>query len=54
MEASAGREKEGREIYSVVETLDKTNEELNSCQLDDLGLYVTGIIRQPFRTKAQY
>ena len=42
MEASAGRAKEGKEIYSVVETLDKSNEELNSCQPDDMGLYVTG------------
>jgi len=45
MEASAGREREGKEIYSIVETLDKTNEELNSCQLDDLGLHVTGTSR---------
>ncbi len=45
MEAKAGREKEGREIYSVVETLDKTTEELTSCQPDDLGLYVTGLSR---------
>ena len=40
MEASAGRAKEGTEIYSIVETLDKSNEELNSCRPDDLGLYV--------------
>ena len=42
MEASAGRAKEGKEIYSIVETLDKSNEELNSCQLDDMGLYAKG------------
>ena len=42
MEASAGRAKQGKEIYSVVETLDKSNEELNSSQPDDMGLYVTG------------
>jgi hypothetical protein len=41
MEASAGRAKEGKEIYSVAESLDKSNEELNSCQPDDMGLYVT-------------
>ena len=45
MEASAGRAKQGEEIYSVVKTLDKSNEELNSCQPDDLGLYVTGSSR---------
>ena len=39
METSAGREKEGKEIYSVVETLDKTGTELNSYQVDDLGLF---------------
>ncbi|MGO9312258.1 MAG: hypothetical protein ACLQBD_25435 [Syntrophobacteraceae bacterium] len=42
MEASAGRAKQGKEIYSVAESLDKSNEELNSCQPDDMGLYVTG------------
>jgi hypothetical protein len=41
MEASAGRAKEGQEIYSIAEKLDKSNEELNSCQPDDMGLYVT-------------
>jgi len=39
LEISAGREKEGKEIYSVVEVLDKTSTELNSYQPDDLGLY---------------
>ena len=39
MEASAGREKQGREIYSVVEALDKTGAELDSYKPDDLGLY---------------
>ena len=42
MESSAGHEKEGREVYSVVETLDKSNAELDSYQPDDLGLYNTG------------
>jgi len=39
MEASAGHEKEGKEIYSVVEALDKSGAELDSYQPDDLGLY---------------
>jgi hypothetical protein len=39
MKASAGREKEGKEIYSVVEALDKSGAELDSYQPDDLGLY---------------
>ena len=39
LEVSAGHEKEGKEIYSVVEVLDKTAAELNSYQPDDLGLY---------------
>ncbi len=42
MEASAGREKEGKEVYSVVEALDKSSAELDSYQPDDLGLYVRG------------
>ncbi len=42
MEASAGHEKEGKEIYSVVEDLDKTSAELDSYQPDDLGLYNSG------------
>jgi hypothetical protein len=39
LEVSAGHEKEGKEIYSVVEVLDKTAAELNSYQPNDLGLY---------------
>jgi hypothetical protein len=39
IELSAGREQRGREIYSVIELLDKSVEELNSYQADDLGLY---------------
>jgi hypothetical protein len=39
LEASAGHEKEGKEIYSVVEALDKSGAELDSFQPDDLGLY---------------
>lgn len=39
LEVSAGHEKEGKEIYSVVEVLDKTSAELNSYQPNDLGLY---------------
>jgi hypothetical protein len=39
MEASAGREKQGKEIYSIVEALDKSGAELDSYQPDDLGLY---------------
>ncbi len=42
MEVSAGREKEGREIFSVVEALDKSNAELDSHRMGDLGLYGTG------------
>jgi hypothetical protein len=42
MEASAGHEKEGKDIYSIVEALDKTNAELDSYQPDDLGLYNSG------------
>lgn len=38
-ELSAGREKQGGEIYSVVELLEKSSDELNSYQTDDLGLY---------------
>jgi hypothetical protein len=41
MESSAGREKEGKEVYSVVETMDKSKMELDSYQPDDLGLYGT-------------
>ena len=39
LEVSAGHEKEGKEIYSVEEILDKTAAELNSYQPNDLGLY---------------
>jgi len=42
MEASAGHEKQGREIFSVVEALDKTGAELDSYKPDDLGLYASG------------
>ena len=42
MEASAGHAKEGKDIYSVVEDLDKTSAELDSYQPDDLGLYNSG------------
>jgi hypothetical protein len=46
MEVSAGREKEGREILSVVEALDKSNAELDSHPIGDLGLFETGTGRQ--------
>lgn len=36
---SAGREAQAKEIYALVEVLDKTGAELNSFQTDDLGLY---------------
>lgn len=39
LEVTAGHEKEGKEIFSVVELLDKTSAELNSYQPNDLGLY---------------
>lgn len=39
LEISAGREKQAREIYSIVEVLDKSGAELNSYQVDDLGLF---------------
>jgi hypothetical protein len=42
MEAQAGHAKEGKNIYSVVEDLDKTGAELDSYQPDDLGLYNSG------------
>jgi hypothetical protein len=42
MEASAGHAKEGKEIYAVVDDLDKTGAELDSYQPDDLGLYNSG------------
>jgi len=45
MEASAGHEKEGKDIYSVVEALDKTSAELDSHRPDDLGLYGSGLRR---------
>ncbi len=41
-ELSAGREKEGKEIFAVVDALDKTNAELDSYRTNDLGLYGTG------------
>jgi len=39
LELSAGREQQGKEIYSVVEVLDKSGAELLSYEVDDLGLY---------------
>lgn len=39
IEAYAGHEKQGREIFAIVELLDKTAAELNSYQTNDLGLY---------------
>ncbi len=42
MEASAGHAKEGKEIYAVVDDLDKTGAEIDSYQPDDLGLYNSG------------
>jgi hypothetical protein len=42
MESSAGHEKQGREVYAVVEALDKSGAELDSYQPDDLGLYAGG------------
>ena len=42
MEAAAGHEKEGKEVYSIVEALDKSGAELDSYQPDDLGLYPAG------------
>jgi len=39
MEASAGHASQGKEIYSVVEALDRSGAELDSYQPDDLGLY---------------
>jgi hypothetical protein len=39
MEASAGHEKEGKEIFAVVEALEKSTAELDSHRPDDLGLY---------------
>ncbi len=39
LESYAGREKEAKEIYSVVEMLDNAGVELNSYQPDDLGLF---------------
>ncbi len=42
MEASAGHEKQGKEVYSVVEALDKSGAELDSYLPDDLGLYPAG------------
>jgi hypothetical protein len=45
MESKAGREEEGREIYTAVESLDKAGAELDSYQPDDLGLYVGGTRR---------
>jgi hypothetical protein len=41
-EATSGHEKEGKEIFAVVEALDKTNAELDSYQPNDLGLYGPG------------
>ncbi len=38
-EISAGNEQRGKDIYAVVEILDKTGAELNSYRTDDLGLY---------------
>ncbi len=42
MESSAGHEKEGKEVYSIVEALDKSSAELDSHRPDDLGLYGSG------------
>lgn len=42
VEASAGHEKQGREIFSVVDALDKSNAELDSYRTDELGLYGAG------------
>ncbi|MCE5336295.1 MAG: hypothetical protein LLG06_17085 [Desulfobacteraceae bacterium] len=39
VEYGEGREKEAKEIYSVVELLDKSGAELNSYEPDDFGLY---------------
>ena len=44
-EASAGREKEGKEIYAVVEAIDKTEAELDSYRTNDLGLYGPGTVQ---------
>lgn len=45
MESSAGHEKEGKEVYSIVEALDKSSAELDSHRPDDLGLYGSGLRR---------
>ena len=42
MQSTSGHEKEGKEIYSAVESLDKAGAELDSYQPDDLGLYAVG------------
>lgn len=42
VESSAGREKEGKEIFEVVEALDRTNAELDSYRVNELGLYAAG------------
>lgn len=39
LESYAGREKEAKDIYSVVEMLDNAGVELNSYQPNDLGLF---------------
>lgn len=39
LEDSMGSKKQAKEIYSMVDLLDKTGAELNSYQMDDLGLY---------------
>ncbi len=47
MDVSAGREKEGKEIFSVVEALDKSNADLDTHHIGNLGLYETGAGREP-------
>ncbi len=47
LELSAGREKEAKEIYSVVEVLDRSGAELNSYQTDDNGLIQCSGSMQP-------
>jgi hypothetical protein len=44
-ESTAGREKEGKEIFAVVEAIDKTNAELDSYRTNDLGLYGAGTMQ---------
>lgn len=39
LEVAAGREEQGKAIYSLMELLDSSGAELNSHQTDELGLY---------------